>query len=188
MCPVNSCTPRRVLLGSRSFLVEEERGHPTSSNREDEVSKTRGSVHEDSSRCVRRSRWASCSARPASRWRSRRPPSRCPAQPGVGAQPAQPGQPAPMPAATDQPVEAPPPVQPPPPTPADLSRAQLEQVRKEMMAMPKLLESHGYIRSGIGFNAKGGEQVAFRAPGAYSSTASVTRPRPTASSGSASTG
>jgi maltoporin len=91
-----------------------------------------------------------------------------PAQPGVGAQPAQPGQPAPPPMATDQPVEPPPPIQPPPPTPADLSPAQLEQVRKEMMSMPKLLESHGYIRSGIGFNAKGGEQVAFQAPGAYS--------------------
>lgn len=34
--------------------------------------------------------------------------------------------------------------------------------------MPKLLESHGYIRSGVGINSKGGEQVAFQAPGAFS--------------------
>jgi maltoporin len=41
-------------------------------------------------------------------------------------------------------------------------------VRKEMMAMPKLLESHGYFRSGIGINSKGGEMVTFSAPGAFS--------------------
>lgn len=34
--------------------------------------------------------------------------------------------------------------------------------------MPKLLESHGYLRAGIGINSKGGKQVAFQAPGAFS--------------------
>jgi maltoporin len=108
------------------------------------------------------------------------------AQPAPAPAP-QPAQPAPQPAPTPQPGEgatapgeAPPPTEPmepteppppetaPPPTPADLTPAQLEQIRKEMMAMPKLLESHGYFRSGVGINSKGGEQVAFQAPGAYS--------------------
>ena len=34
--------------------------------------------------------------------------------------------------------------------------------------MPKLFEWHGYFRSGFGVNAKGGDQDAFQAPGAYS--------------------
>jgi maltoporin len=93
-------------------------------------------------------------------------------------QPAQPDQPAPQPGeGATAPEGEPPPAEPmapppsetaPPPTPADLTPSQLEQIRKEMMSMPKLLESHGYIRSGIGVNSKGGEQVAFQAPGAYS--------------------
>ncbi len=94
-----------------------------------------------------------------------------PAQPAPG-QPAQPGDPAqPQPPPVQpqpEPPPEPPPVTAPPPTPADLTPAQLEQIRKEMMSMPKLLESHGYIRSGLGINSKGGKQVTFQAPGAYS--------------------
>jgi maltoporin len=42
-------------------------------------------------------------------------------------------------------------------------------VKKELAAAPKVFEfSGGYIRSGIGINSKGGDQVAFQAPGAYS--------------------
>ncbi len=96
-----------------------------------------------------------------------------PAQPGQPAQPAQPAQPG-QPGQPGQPDQAQPPdpgdalpEQAPPPSPADLTAAQLEQVRKEMMAMPKLLESHGYFRSGIGINSKGGDMEAFQAPGAY---------------------
>src|SRR5262249_1016574 len=37
-----------------------------------------------------------------------------------------------------------------------------------IMAMPKLFEFDGYLRSGFGFNDKGGAQEAFQAPGAYS--------------------
>ena len=91
-----------------------------------------------------------------------------PAQPGAGAQPAQPVPPPDGTAAPMPPAQPETPTQPPPPTPADLTPSQLEQVRKEMMSMPKLLESHGYIRSGIGINAKGGDQVAFQAPSAFS--------------------
>jgi len=101
-----------------------------------------------------------------------------PAQPKAGAQPAQPAQPGqpaqPQPTQPQPPPDQPPPppeqppVTAPPPTPADLTPSQLEQIRKEMMAMPKLLESHGYIRSGIGINSKGGDQVAFQAPTAFS--------------------
>lgn len=49
-----------------------------------------------------------------------------------------------------------------------LAESQLEQIRKEIAAAPKLIEWHGYLRSGFGVNAKGGDQDAFQAPGAYS--------------------
>jgi maltoporin len=49
-----------------------------------------------------------------------------------------------------------------------LAENQLEQVRKELAAAPKLIEWHGYLRSGFGVNVKGGDQDAFQAPGAYS--------------------
>jgi maltoporin len=58
-------------------------------------------------------------------------------------------------------------MEPPPPTPSDLSAKQLEQVRKEVGAMPKQIEFHGYFRAGIGITSKGGDQDAFQAPGAY---------------------
>lgn len=38
---------------------------------------------------------------------------------------------------------------------------------EKMMASTKLFEFHGYFRSGFGLNSKGGDQVAFQAPGAY---------------------
>jgi maltoporin len=48
-----------------------------------------------------------------------------------------------------------------------LAEQQLEQIRKMVMAMPKLFEFDGYVRSGFGVNAKGGDQDPFQAPGAY---------------------
>jgi maltoporin len=36
-----------------------------------------------------------------------------------------------------------------------------------IQAMPKLFEYDGYVRTGFGINAKGGDQDAFQAPGAY---------------------
>jgi maltoporin len=65
------------------------------------------------------------------------------------------------------PPEATPPPTPPPPADAPLTPAQVEQVKKEVASAPKVLESHGYLRSGIGINSKGGDQEAFQAPGAY---------------------
>lgn len=49
-----------------------------------------------------------------------------------------------------------------------LAAQQLEQVRREIAAAPKLIEFHGYLRSGFGVNSSGGDQVPFQAPGAYS--------------------
>ncbi|HEX4418971.1 MAG TPA: carbohydrate porin [Kofleriaceae bacterium] len=43
-----------------------------------------------------------------------------------------------------------------------------DMIRKEMGAVPKLLEFHGYLRAGISQNDKGGDADAFQAPGAYS--------------------
>ncbi|HEX3480984.1 MAG TPA: carbohydrate porin [Kofleriaceae bacterium] len=51
---------------------------------------------------------------------------------------------------------------------APLTDQQMDQVKKLVEAMPKLFEFDGYVRSGFGFNAKGGAQEAFQAPGAYS--------------------
>lgn len=80
-----------------------------------------------------------------------------------------------------QPAPADPAAAPPPPTDAavtapppavveanPLADSQLEQVRKEIAAAPKLLEFHGYLRAGTGINASGGTQIAFEAPGAFS--------------------
>jgi len=70
---------------------------------------------------------------------------------------------------------APPPADPgtaaPPPALVEanpLAESQLEQVRKAIAAAPRPFEWHGYLRSGIGVNSKGGAQVAFQAPGAFS--------------------
>jgi maltoporin len=78
-------------------------------------------------------------------------------------------------AAADPAATAPPPadaaVTAPPPAVVEanpLAGSQLEQVRKEIAAAPKLVEFHGYLRSGTGINAKGGTQDAFQAPGAFS--------------------
>jgi maltoporin len=63
------------------------------------------------------------------------------------------------------------PANPPPPAVAEASpiaEQQLEQIRKMVSAMPKLFEFDGYFRAGFGINAKGGDQDAFQAPGAYS--------------------
>lgn len=84
--------------------------------------------------------------------------------------------PAPEAAPDDmQPQPEPMPAEPPPPEPtpmpaadAGLSPKQVDEVRKEIAAAPKMYELHGYLRSGIGFNSKGGDQEAFQAPGAYS--------------------
>lgn len=43
-----------------------------------------------------------------------------------------------------------------------------DQIRRAIAASPKLIEFHGYFRAGIGINSKGGDQVAFGAPGAGS--------------------
>src|SRR5262245_34000339 len=76
-------------------------------------------------------------------------------------------QPAPEPAANEP---APAPVTPPPPSVASanpLAEQQLEQIRQMIVAMPKTFEFHGYFRSGFGINAKGGDQDAFQADGAF---------------------
>ena len=65
---------------------------------------------------------------------------------------------------------APAPATPPPEAVASgspLAEQQLEQIRKMVAAMPKLFEYDGYVRTGFGINAKGGDQDAFQAPGAY---------------------
>jgi maltoporin len=91
------------------------------------------------------------------------------------AQPAPPA-PTPTPAPTPAPGEpapppdgTPPPTEPPAPEPAaaELSPKQVEQVKKEIASAPKRLESTGYLRAGLGINSRGGKQVAFQAPGAY---------------------
>jgi maltoporin len=43
----------------------------------------------------------------------------------------------------------------------------MDQVRKLVSAMPKIFEFDGYMRAGFGINAKGGDQDAFQAPGAF---------------------
>ncbi|HET7499851.1 MAG TPA: carbohydrate porin [Kofleriaceae bacterium] len=74
----------------------------------------------------------------------------------------------PAPAAPAAPAE-PPPAAPPPAVveASPLAAQQLEQVRREIVAAPKLIEFHGYVRSGFGVNSAGGDQVPFQAPGAY---------------------
>ena len=51
---------------------------------------------------------------------------------------------------------------------APLTDQQMDQVRKMVSAMPRIFEFDGYVRSGFGINAKGGDQDAFQAPGAFS--------------------
>jgi maltoporin len=50
---------------------------------------------------------------------------------------------------------------------APLTDQQMDQVKKLVSAMPKIFEFDGYVRSGFGINAKGGDQDAFQAPGAF---------------------
>src|SRR5215470_609714 len=60
------------------------------------------------------------------------------------------------------------PANPPPaaaPAAPPLADAQVDQIRKMVSAMPKLFEFDGYVRSGFGVNAKGGDQDAFGLPG-----------------------
>jgi maltoporin len=71
------------------------------------------------------------------------------------------------------PADSPAPADNPPGAPAPavaeanpLAASQLEQVRKEIAAAPKLIEFHGYVRAGFGVNSKGGDQDPFQAPGA----------------------
>lgn len=58
------------------------------------------------------------------------------------------------------------------PTTEDVSQPHLPEdqtrkmIREEMDRMQKPFEFHGYLRSGFGFNGKGGDQEAFGAPGA----------------------
>ncbi|HEY6176973.1 MAG TPA: carbohydrate porin [Kofleriaceae bacterium] len=78
---------------------------------------------------------------------------------------------APADPAAAAPPDPAPAVTPPPPAVVEanpLAERQLEQVRKEIAAAPKLIEFHGYLRSGFGVNSKGGDQDAFQAPGAFS--------------------
>jgi len=81
-------------------------------------------------------------------------------------QPAAPAQPvAPDPAATAEPAT------PPPQAVAESDPTVMkvvDMVRREMSTAPKLIEPNGYFRAGTGINSKGGDQVAFQAPGAYS--------------------
>src|SRR6185436_8968451 len=68
------------------------------------------------------------------------------------------------------PANEPAPANPPPPSVASanpLAEQQLEQIRQMIVAMPKMFEFHGYFRSGFGVNAKGGDQDAFQAQGAF---------------------
>jgi maltoporin len=85
--------------------------------------------------------------------------------------------PAPTPPTTDttpagDPTGAmPTPAQPPPQSLGEsnpLVEQQLAQIRQMVSSMPKLIEANGYFRSGFGVNAKGGDQDAFQANGAYS--------------------
>lgn len=79
---------------------------------------------------------------------------------------AQPAQPAPT-----EPVAPAPAPETPPQAVAEsnpLAEQQLAQVRQMVSGMPKLIEPNGYFRAGFGVNAKGGDQDAFSAPGAYS--------------------
>jgi maltoporin len=67
--------------------------------------------------------------------------------------------------------DAAPPLSPPPQAVVEanpLAEQQLEQIRKMVSSMPKVFVFDGYVRSGFGINAKGGDQDAFQAPGAYS--------------------
>lgn len=91
--------------------------------------------------------------------------------PGQAPDPAPAGDPAapdgsamPEPMPEPEPMPAQPPAE---PATEMLTGPQVEQVKKEIAAAPKLLEHHGYIRSGIGINSKGGDQVTFQAPGAF---------------------
>jgi maltoporin len=43
----------------------------------------------------------------------------------------------------------------------------VDMVKGEMSQARKLIEANGYFRAGTGINAKGGDQVTFQAPGAY---------------------
>lgn len=81
--------------------------------------------------------------------------------------PAAPAQPEPAPPA--EPASEPP--QPPPQAVVEanpLAEKQLEQIRNMVSALPKAFVYDGYVRAGFGINAKGGDQDAFQAPGAYS--------------------
>lgn len=86
---------------------------------------------------------------------------------GAGRAHAQ-AQPAPAPAPA--PAEPAPPATPPPAVVEanPLAEQQLEQIRKMVQAMPRIFEFDGYLRSGFGINAKGGDQDPFQAPGAFS--------------------
>jgi maltoporin len=86
----------------------------------------------------------------------------------VGQARAQPAAPVPAPG-SDAPAD--PAANAPPPTLAEsnpLAEKQLDQIRQMVSSMTKPFEFHGYIRSGFGINAKGGDQDAFQAPGAFS--------------------
>jgi maltoporin len=96
------------------------------------------------------------------------------AQPAAAAQPATTPVPTTAPAAQPAPTEPPPvveaaPAEPAPAPAAPVARTLDEQlIRSTVDSMPKAFEFHGYLRSGFGINSKGGELVAFQAPGAYS--------------------
>ncbi|MBK7534514.1 MAG: carbohydrate porin [Myxococcales bacterium] len=89
--------------------------------------------------------------------------------------PAPPPAPAPAPAAAPAPVEpaATEPAAPEvtaevaPAPAADPATATEELIKNTVSNMPKSFVFSGYLRSGFGINGKGGQQVAFQAPGAF---------------------
>lgn len=68
------------------------------------------------------------------------------------------------------PPATPPPAAPPPAVAeaSPLAEQQLQQIRSMVSSLPKPFVFDGYIRAGFGVNARGGDQDAFQAPGAYS--------------------
>jgi maltoporin len=48
-----------------------------------------------------------------------------------------------------------------------LAEKQLDQIRQMVSSMPKVFVFQGYLRAGTGINSDGGQQVAFKAPGAF---------------------
>jgi maltoporin len=85
---------------------------------------------------------------------ARAQPADPPAPGGDQAAPAPAGTSAPAPSATEASANP-------------IAEKQLDQIRQMVMSMPKIFVFQGYFRAGTGINSQGGQQVAFRAPGAF---------------------